>query len=251
MIMIRVIVSGVFLGIGYLAYQFPYVRYLLGVGFVWLGWKIYNIYLYNTTEMIKRPSINSGSTYQDPELLDRAWKSPVASLLAKEGGIVYQPSEGYCGVATVNNILATLNEKQIPHHRSPYTLSQLKVKLESCDIDHKIEAIDLFTGENKEELAKLFRTQLNDTRYRFLANFLRGPLFYSDSRNIFKRFFSGHWSPVLSYLPDKDLIMVGDCNKKYNAWLVPVDRFVDAIHTRDYFQSGNAWRGVLRVTVKQ
>ena len=65
---------------------------------------------------------------------------------------------------------------------------------------------------------------INNPRYRIIANFHRGPLFGRGH---------GHFSPLLAYLPDRDLVLVGDVNAAYRPFLVSTDRLWRAVDTVD------------------
>lgn len=65
---------------------------------------------------------------------------------------------------------------------------------------------------------------LNDPHHRIIANFHRGPLFGRGH---------GHFSPLLAYLPQQDLVLVGDVNSKYRPFLVQTAQLWKAINTID------------------
>ena len=74
---------------------------------------------------------------------------------------------------------------------------------------------------------------LNDPNIRLLANFHRSPLFFSDKSFFFKlrKIFLGHWSPVVAYLENEDLVLVLDVDQEYGAYLVPLERLYEATNT--------------------
>lgn len=57
-----------------------------------------------------------------------------------------------------------------------------------------------------------------------IVNFHRGPLFGRGH---------GHFSPVLGYLAERDLVLVGDVNADYKPYLVPVERLWRGVDTVD------------------
>ena len=79
-------------------------------------------------------------------------------------------------------------------------------------------------------------TRSNDPGRRLIINFHRGPLFGRGA---------GHFSPILGYLPDADLVFVGDVNGDYRPFLVGSERLWRAVATLDS-TSGQA-RGLLIV----
>jgi hypothetical protein len=87
-----------------------------------------------------------------------------------------------------------------------------------------------------------FRTEIgksNDPAKRLIVNFTRARLLGRGH---------GHFSPVLGYLPQEDLVFVGDVNANYRPWLVPTSRLYEAQNTVD--SSGNAKRGLLEVEAR-
>ncbi len=76
----------------------------------------------------------------------------------------------------------------------------------------------------------------DDPGMRVIVNFTRAPLFGRGH---------GHFSPILGYLPDRDLVFVGDVNGSFRPWLTPVARLYAAQATID--PATNAARGLLEV----
>jgi len=65
---------------------------------------------------------------------------------------------------------------------------------------------------------------VNDPHLRFVVNFHRGPLFGRGH---------GHFSPLLGYVADRDLVLVGDVNPAYRPFLVSTERLWRATDTID------------------
>ena len=87
-----------------------------------------------------------------------------------------------------------------------------------------------------------FRSDLaraNDPKLRFVVNFHRGPMFGRGH---------GHFSPILAYLADRDLVLVGDVNHDYGIYLVSTARLFDAMNTIDDVTGKK--RGLLMVTLR-
>ncbi|HYD84443.1 MAG TPA: phytochelatin synthase family protein, partial [Opitutus sp.] len=55
----------------------------------------------------------------------------------------------------------------------------------------------------------------------------------------------GHISPILGYLPEEDLVFVGDVNARFRPFLVPSERLLEAMNTTD--TSTGRSRGLLRI----
>jgi hypothetical protein len=78
---------------------------------------------------------------------------------------------------------------------------------------------DLSLGEFRAQLP-----QANDLSRRYIVNFHRGPLFGIGH---------GHFSPILGYLADEDLVFVGEVNHDYMPFVVSSARLFDAMNTVD------------------
>jgi hypothetical protein len=76
----------------------------------------------------------------------------------------------------------------------------------------------------------------NDPDKRLIVNFHRGPLFGRGA---------GHFSPILGYLPDADLVFVGDVNGDYRPFLGSAERLWRAVATLD--STSGKTRGLLIV----
>jgi len=76
----------------------------------------------------------------------------------------------------------------------------------------------------------------NDLSRRYVINFGRGPLFGSGS---------GHHSPIAGYLPEENLVLVLDVNRKFGPWLVTPERLYEAMATVD--PTSDKMRGLLLI----
>ena len=226
-----------------------------------------------TVEFKAQPSIKSDPRYQDPDLLAKAAQLPVARryLRGQWQNVVFQPREGYCGHASVYTVLLSLSDSEpkmgpsvpvvsFPMFPRPFVVDNLAVLLEqelrARAIPFRdvavIRHVDCSSTSCSALTLEEFRQRLretNDPHYRFIANFLRSPLFYCDSGNgmQFRKLFGGHFSPIAGYLEDEDLALVLDVNRKFGFWLVPAPRLYEACCARD-FSSGRA-RGLIRVAL--
>jgi hypothetical protein len=187
-------------------------------------------------------SIETQPAFHDPALLAQAWGLPVAERY-RQRPYEYQSNPSFCGPASVANLLRSLG-----------------VDFSQADVIRGTEFQPWFgilvNGLTLDELADLIRRRLdrpvhivrdlsltafreamkgsNDPSKRLIVNFHRGPLF---SRG------AGHFSPLLGYLPDRDLVFVGDVNGDYKPFLVSTERLWQAATTIDG-TSGKA-RGLL------
>jgi len=240
--------------LGYLTYQFPVLLYIVGPLGFYLCYKIlrFSISLYRnyTTEFLVRPTIKNKPHYQDLEILGRAWDKPVAKLYKPI--IEYQPREGLCAYATLNNVLLSMDRKRIqyPYIGGPLDIAGLTgftKKILNDPLSQKYLVEPIF-ADNRESIERILRSQINDPQYRFMTNFLRGPLFFSDHKISIQKFILGHWSPAVAYLPEEDVVLILDVNQKYDAWLCKVDDFVDSLHTIDHLDK-RTWRGLIKITL--
>ena len=87
-------------------------------------------------------------------------------------------------------------------------------------LDHPVDVVRDLTLPAFRDLMK----SGNDPDTRLIVNFHRGPLFGRGA---------GHFSPILGYLPDADLVFVGDVNGDYRPFLVGTERLWRAVATRD------------------
>ena len=52
---------------------------------------------------------------------------------------------------------------------------------------------------------------------------------------------SGHWSPVLAYCEDADMVLVGDTAARYGHYWAPTGVICNAMRTRNRFQESRGW----------
>jgi hypothetical protein len=176
-------------------------------------------------------SIKGAREYQDPALLRKAWRLPVAMLYRSD--IVFQRNASLCGPTSIVNVLHSLHQ---PADQSTVLegtgISTIFGYLpEGVTLDQLAEIARAKLGRKVSVLRDLdlasFRIQLshaNDLSRRYVVNFTRGPLFGVGG---------GHHSPIAGYLVDEDLVLVVDVNKAYGPWLVKSNRLYDAMNSVD------------------
>lgn len=177
-------------------------------------------------------SIATRPDFHDPALLARAWALPVAAAYRRRP-YEYQSNPSFCGPATVANLLRSLGVDFSQADMLRGTAFQPWFGV-------------LVNGLTLEELADLLRRRLdrqvhvvrdlslpafreamkssNNPEKRLIVNFHRGPLFGRGA---------GHFSPILGYLADADLVFVGDVNGDYRPFLVSSERLWRAVATMD------------------
>lgn len=177
-------------------------------------------------------SIEAESSYHDPALLAEAWQLPVA-LSFKRDEYEFQSNPSFCGPASAANVMRSLgtpiSQKEVLHD-TPYEPT-FGILVAGLTLDQEADLLKRRTGRPVELLRDLslidFRAQMrevNDLDRRYVVNFHRGPLFGRGG---------GHFSPLLAYLPDKDLVLVGDVNRSYQPFLVSSARLWQASNTID------------------
>ncbi|TCP64297.1 phytochelatin synthase family protein [Sphingomonas sp. PP-CE-1G-424] len=189
-------------------------------------------YLLTPNQYAKVVSIERQPNYRDPKAMAAAWSLPVARTYRRLP-YEFQGNQSFCGPTSLANVMHSLGN----------TSSQRAV-IAGSRYDPWFGVLP--GGMNLDELADLtrqrtraqvivvrdptlagFRSYMrmaNDPAHRIIANFHRGPLFGRGG---------GHFSPILGYLADRDLILVGDVNAKYQPFLVSSERLWRAIDTPD------------------
>ena len=176
-------------------------------------------------------SIEQRADYRNPALMAAAWRLPVAAIYRRQP-FEYQTNPSFCGPASTANLLRSLGKD----------LSQSEV---IDGTEHEPWFGVLIGGMTLDEMADLLRTRAgpavvvrdptlaefrahlrrtNDPGRRYIVNFHRGPLFGRGH---------GHFSPVLAYLADRDLVLVGDVNRSFRPFLVSSERLWRATDTID------------------
>jgi hypothetical protein len=189
-------------------------------------------------------SIANATEYQNPALMARAWALPVA--IAYRGlPYEYQANPSFCGPTSAANLLHSLGLKatQVSVLRGTNIRAVRGELPEGMTLDQEAALLRTSTHRPVTVLRDLsleeFRAQIvqaNDPSTRYVINFHRGPLFGLGY---------GHFSPVLGYLAAEDLVFVGDVNRDYRPFLVPVSRLYEAMNTVDF--ATGALRGLVRV----
>ena len=183
------------------------------------------------TDYSRVVSIKNTSEYQDPELLERAWNLPVATLY--RSNVMYQRNASFCGPASIVNVLHSRNKlgNQDTILEGTGTLTIAGYLPGGLTLDEMASIARRSMDSNVTVLRDMglaeFREHLrlsNDASRRYIVNFARGPLFGEGG---------GHHSPIAGYLTEKDLVLVIDVNERYRPWLVTSQRLYDAMNTFD------------------
>lgn len=178
------------------------------------------------------PSIENNPVYQNPALLRSAWSLPVASSYRQQP-FEYQRNQSVCGPTSVADVLHSLGDASSQERvlaGSPkrtwfgYLLGGLTLdELRDLLARRTDRPVQILRGLSLAQFRAEMRL-VNDPHDRIIANFHRGPLFGRGH---------GHFSPLLAYLPDRDLVLVGDVNAAYRPFLVSTPRLWRAVNTVD------------------
>lgn len=177
-------------------------------------------------------SVERHPDFRDAALLRTAWALPVASRY-RQTPYEFQDNPSYCGPTSVANLLRSAGRRTDQHRVIDGTRFEpwFGILLGGLTLDEEAELLRLrvaapVTIVRGASLAEFRReiARANDPATRIIVNFHRGPLFARGH---------GHFSPVLGYLPDRDLAFVGDVNADYRPYLVPVARLWEAAGTTD------------------
>src|ERR1700692_891538 len=189
-------------------------------------------------------SIALTPAYQDNALLSRSWALRVAHLYGPDG-YLFQQNPSVCGPTSIADVMRSEGRAADPSAilNASGVFQVFGFLPNGLTLDQEAEILKRNIGAPVRELRNLsldeFRAEMaksNDPAHGIVVNFTRVPLFGRGG---------GHFSPVLGYLSDRDLVFVGDVNANYRPWLVPTQRLYDAQNTVD--SVSHAKRGVLEV----
>lgn len=189
-------------------------------------------------------SIEFTPAYQNEALLKRAWDLPVARLYGPQG-YLFQSNPSVCGPTSIADLLHSegraADPKSVMNGSGVWEI--FGILPGGLTLDQEAEILERNSGKPVTKLRDLsleaFRAEMarsNDPARRIIVNFTRMPLFGRGH---------GHFSPILGYLADKDLVFVGDVNGNYRPWLVSTTRLYEAQDTLD--TTSHAKRGVLEI----
>jgi hypothetical protein len=187
------------------------------------------------------PQAIVSSVTRTPELVERAWRLPVAATFNRQ--LTWQSNGSRCGPAAIANAYRSLGEAAITEGKVlagtgrcwtgvcilGLTLDEL-ADVARANTSRKITILrDLSEEQFREHLRRS-----NDPGRRYIVNFSRERIFGAGV---------GHHSPIGGYLEAEDLVFVLDVNPTYQPWLVERTRLFAAVNTLD----GDKKRGLLLI----
>lgn len=197
--------------------------------------------------------------------------APVDTWDRPEESTFFQPSEGFCGPATLNTVNYSLyGADLLPTTRFPVPLSihevvdiyshnnpnitghhdcKPKCVLPSSVL-HKVLAVTPYYCNDTLTYSQflVLLQHSNNVNKRVLCNFLRAPLFNPRPGHVGQRsvaLMGGHWSPIASFEPHSHHVMVLDVNNNYGSFIVHAYLLYKACFTKD----GSKFRGLIILDV--
>jgi hypothetical protein len=179
--------------------------------------------------------VSSGPIHRSPDLVERAWKLPVAKLYSP---LLSQGFTSICGPTSVANVLRSMGIQSGKNPLRgfgvrPMSLDQLAS--EAAEVVPSGWWVRAVRPRTVDELRAELRTS-NDPNRRYIANFTRVPLFGRGG---------GHHSPLGGFLEAEDLAFVLDVNAAYGPWLVSTEALFGAIDTMANWSTQQT-RGLVR-----
>jgi Phytochelatin synthase len=187
------------------------------------------------------PQAIASSVNRAPELVERAWRLPVAATFQRQ--VSWQSNGSRCGPAAVANAYRSLGE---PANTEGKVLAGTGrcwtgVCILGLTLDELAEVARANTSRKitilRDLSAEQFREHLrhsNDPGRRYIVNFSREQIFGAGV---------GHHSPIGGYLEAEDLVFILDVNSAFQPWLVERTRLFAAVNTID----GGKKRGLLLI----
>ena len=187
------------------------------------------------------PEAIEASVIRTPELLERAWRLPVATTFNSD--VTWQSNGSRCGPASIANAFRSIREEETTEAQVlegtgkcwtgfciiGLTLDEL-AEVARAHTERKVSVIRDLTAEQFHEHMK----HANDPDRRYIINFTRAEIFGGGG---------GHHSPIGGYLEAEDAVFVLDVNENYKPWLVKRERLFKAMDTFD----GDRKRGLLLI----
>ena len=189
------------------------------------------------------PAAIQSSVIRTPELIDSAWKLPVAATF--KGSLDWQSNSSRCGPASVANTFRSIGEEETTEAEVldgtgkcwtgfciiGLTLDEV-AEVARTKTSRKVTVLrDLSADEFREHMKRA-----NDPGRRYIINFTRKTIFGAGA---------GHFSPIGGYLEAEDMVFVLDVNERYKPWLVERERLFSAMDTID--SDGDKKRGLLLI----
>ena len=187
------------------------------------------------------PQLVESSVTRTPELVERAWRLPVAITFNRQ--LSWQSNGSRCGPAAIANAYRSLGEAASTEGKVLAGTGRCWTGL--CILGLTLDELaDVARANTRRKITVLrdlseeqFREHLrrsNDPGRRYIVNFSRERIFGAGV---------GHHSPIGGYLESEDLVFILDVNPDYQPWLVERTRLFAAVNSLD----GDKKRGLLLI----
>jgi hypothetical protein len=187
------------------------------------------------------PQAIASSVTRTSELVERAWRLPVATTFNRQ--LAWQSNGSRCGPAALANSYRSLGEPATTETKVLAGTGRCwtGVCILGLTLDELADVARASTSRKVTILRDLSEEQFhehvrrsNDPGRRYIVNFSRERIFGAGV---------GHQSPIGGYLESEDLVFILDVNANYQPWLVERNRLFAAVNTLD----GNEKRGLLLI----
>jgi hypothetical protein len=205
----------------------------------------------------RKESVKMNRLYQDQQLIQKVSRSPVMQAYI-QGGLEHQLREGYCSAATIRCMLKSIPSislENIPPMKGGASIpTVVQGRIDGCTNGITKTSI-VYGSEGYESFLNALKKS-NDLRYRVAVNFLRSPLFGYISPwfvpfHFILAFFGGHFSVVVGYLEEEDLVAIFDVNHTYGGiYFIESKRLFDAINTVDLSVKNKVTRALLVTEIR-
>lgn len=183
------------------------------------------------------------SVSRTPELIDSAWKLPVAATFNTE--LTWQSNGSRCGPASIANAFRSIGEEETTE--AEVLDGTGKCWTGFCIVGLTLDEVAEVARTNTKRKVSVLRNlsadafhehmkRANDPGRRYIVNFTREKIFGAGV---------GHFSPIGGYLEAEDMVFVLDVNEDYKPWLIERERLFSAMDTID--SDGDKKRGLLLI----
>lgn len=200
--------------------------------------------------LARQPAIDFNNA-GEKELVQKALSLPTAQVYLKENALEFQITEGYCSVVTQRNLLKSIPgfpAEKVPcstKKGGPSTAGEFSSSLSAIS-GYRTKVVH-GSSDGYEAFRNALCQSNEPERYRVAVNFLRSALMGFGNvwlpSNWMLAFAGGHFSPVLGYLENENLVAIFDTNHKYGFYLCDAKRLFNAVNTVDV--ANGITRGVI------
>ena len=204
--------------------------------------------LFCLVNTVDRDPISSHSYFQDPSLLKKIYQTKSAQHYIRNGALIYQKSEGFCGSATKQCVLKSYDsfpieliqdQTAVPSTPEKWCAS-LHELVQGHTADHDIQlSTKIIPGESYEDFLKTLRRLNAEPNTRIAMNYLRPALVGFQwpkyvPINLILGLLGGHFSPIIGFLEAEELVAVFDVNHKYGGtYLVSAAQLYKSVQAKD------------------